>query len=61
MFRCYTHANLVKIHLPVHEIIVETRKCHANANAHADTKGIRTQNNMSLSPSVGDVTGAKVI
>ena len=37
--QCYIHANLVKIHQPVH--IVQTRNCHANADAKTD--GIHTK------------------
>ena len=57
MSQCYNHANLVKIHPPVHEISCKTRKCHADADAEADTDAnrIRTKNNMSPSPSVGDI------
>ena len=32
--QCYIQANLVKIHTPVH--IVQTRKCHTDANTNAD-------------------------
>ena len=56
MSQCYIHANFVKIHPPVHEIVL-TRKCHADAdaNANADANRIHTKNNMSPSPSVGDI------
>ena len=46
--------------------IVRTRKCHADADADAatdansDTNGIRTKNNMALSPSVGDIISATI-
>ena len=33
--------------------IVQTRKCHANAAANADTNGIRTKNNMPPFPFCG--------
>ena len=61
MSQCYTHANLVKIHPPVHGISSKQRKCHAdadanaNANVNANANRIRTKNNMSPSPSVGDI------
>ena len=35
--------------------IVQTRKSHANADANADANRIHTKNNMSPSPSVGDI------
>ena len=50
MSQFYIHANLVKIWQPVHDIM-QTRKCHVNADA--DTNRIRTKNNMFPSPSVG--------
>ena len=34
---------------------VQTRKCHADANANADANRMHTKNNMSPSPSVGDI------
>ena len=56
MSQCYIHANLFKIHSPVHDI-VQTRKCHANddADTETNTNGSRTKNNMSPSPLVGDI------
>ena len=41
MSQCYIHANLLKIHPPVHDI-VQTRKCDADADANR----IRTKNNV---------------
>ena len=35
--------------------IVQTRKCHADANANSDANRICTKNNMFPSPSVGDI------
>ena len=49
----HIHANLVKIHPQVHEI--SSNKSHADADANADANRIRTKNNMSPFPSVGDV------
>ena len=44
---------------------MQTRKCHAdadaNANGNADANRIRTKNNMSHSPSVGDINMATVL
>ena len=34
---------------------MQTRKCHADVNANTDVNRIRTKNNMSPSPSVGDI------
>ena len=51
MSQCYIHANLVKIHPPVHEIC----KQESHADANADINRIRTKTNMSPSPSVGDI------
>ena len=58
MSQCYIHANLVKIHPPVHEISckqenVKLTPTYANADAYASR--IRTKNNMSPSPLVGDI------
>ena len=60
MSQCYIHANLVKIHPPVQNPptgswdIVQTRDRHAAADANAEANRIRTKNNMSPSPSVGN-------
>ena len=56
MSQCYSHANLVKIHPPVHEI---SCKQESHANANDDANRIRTKNNMSPSPSVGDIISLK--
>ena len=53
MSQCYIHANLVKIHPPVHEISCKQKKCHADADAKADANRIRTKNNMST-PTFGE-------
>ena len=34
---------------------VQTKKCYADANANVDANRIRTKNNMTPSPSVGDI------
>ena len=39
---------------------MQTRKCHADADANADTIGIRTKNDMPPSPSVGDIMNSVV-
>ena len=49
MSQCYIHANLIKIHPLVHEISCKQESANADANR------IRTKNNMSPSPSVGDI------
>ena len=54
MSQLHIQANLVKIHTPVHDIL-QTRRCHPDADADADTdanadaNNIRTKNNMSPS------------
>ena len=54
MSQCYIHANLVKIHPPVHKISCK-QSVTLTPNANADANRIRTKNNMSPSPSVGDI------
>ena len=59
MSQCYIHANLVKIHPPVHEISCKqesvTLTLTPTPTLNADANRIRTKNNMSPSPSVGDI------